>query len=236
MAVEFEYQTPDRHFAFTPLTVTKRTLWPNELQRDIRGQLYIPWKDWKYLENEQAALRYIAEHTAIPVPKVITYEIQNGTHYLTMERKNGIPLDEVDDRDKLEALQKTRDFLNTTVLPELQRLTSKRLGGLTGHVLPPERVRSRIPNQSCSSRICPSASYVFCHGDLAQHNILVDPSSLEVTAIIDWENSGFFPPICEEPLWLRTAAERQRSPSEADYDVDRMIAFLCDPLCPEWNQ
>jgi hypothetical protein len=35
--------------------------------------------------------------------------------------------------------------------------------------------------------------YVFCHNDLAQHNIIVDPGTLRIRAIVDWEYAEFFP-------------------------------------------
>jgi aminoglycoside phosphotransferase len=33
---------------------------------------------------------------------------------------------------------------------------------------------------------------VFCHNDLSTHNVIVDPSTLKINAIIDWEYAGFF--------------------------------------------
>lgn len=39
--------------------------------------------------------------------------------------------------------------------------------------------------------------YVFQHGDLAAQNILIDPQTLQVKALIDWEYAGFFPPGME---------------------------------------
>lgn len=29
--------------------------------------------------------------------------------------------------------------------------------------------------------------YVFCHHDLSQHNIIVEPETLKIAAIVDWE-------------------------------------------------
>ncbi|KAJ5605470.1 hypothetical protein N7510_008251 [Penicillium lagena] len=40
----------------------------------------------------------------------------------------------------------------------------------------------------------PSAQpYTFTHGDLTTCNIMVDPDTHSLTAIIDWENAGYFP-------------------------------------------
>lgn len=46
---------------------------------------------------------------------------------------------------------------------------------------------------------CPlnEAKYIFQHGDIAAHNILMDPQTLQVKALIDWEYAGFFPPGME---------------------------------------
>jgi hypothetical protein len=45
--------------------------------------------------------------------------------------------------------------------------------------------------------------YVFCHNDLGQHNIIVDPETLKINAIIDWEYAGFWPKWFEGEFWKR---------------------------------
>ena len=32
---------------------------------------------------------------------------------------------------------------------------------------------------------------VFCHNDLSANNVIVDPKTLKIAAIIDWEYAGF---------------------------------------------
>ncbi|KAF2178736.1 hypothetical protein K469DRAFT_717974 [Zopfia rhizophila CBS 207.26] len=39
--------------------------------------------------------------------------------------------------------------------------------------------------------------FVFCHNDLSQKNVIVDPCSLKVAATIDWEYAGFHPDFFE---------------------------------------
>ena len=34
---------------------------------------------------------------------------------------------------------------------------------------------------------------MFCHNDFSTHNVIVNPSTLKVNAIIDWEYAGFYP-------------------------------------------
>lgn len=47
---------------------------------------------------------------------------------------------------------------------------------------------------------------VFCHNDLGCQNILVDPETLKINAIIDWEYSGFFPKEFEGHFFRRPGA------------------------------
>ncbi|KAL8828500.1 MAG: hypothetical protein Q9170_006574 [Blastenia crenularia] len=46
-----------------------------------------------------------------------------------------------------------------------------------------------------------SKRFHYCHNDIAEHNIVIKPDSLEVLSLIDWEFSGFFPPGFEVPFW-----------------------------------
>ncbi len=42
---------------------------------------------------------------------------------------------------------------------------------------------------------------MFCHNDLSNRNILVDPTTFRITGIIDWEFAGYFPSEWELELW-----------------------------------
>lgn len=56
------------------------------------------------------------------------------------------------------------------------------------------------------------AKYVFQHGDLAPHNIMIDPRTLQIKALIDWEYAGYFLPGTERwPGTLDSDAYDQRS-------------------------
>ncbi len=48
-----------------------------------------------------------------------------------------------------------------------------------------------------------SKNLVFCHNDLSTHNVIVDPETLKVNAIIDWEYAGFFPQEFEGMFFRR---------------------------------
>lgn len=66
--------------------------------------------------------------------------------------------------------------------------------------------------------------YVFNHGDLSQHNVLVDPTSLKITAIIDWEYAGFFPEYFEGAFYERPGPSAALG-DEVD-DTQRLVDFF----------
>ena len=46
------------------------------------GNLIVPWKDWQYLENKGAALKYVAENTTI----IIIFQYQLVTRLFVVHR------------------------------------------------------------------------------------------------------------------------------------------------------
>ncbi|KAJ3494240.1 hypothetical protein NLG97_g4211 [Lecanicillium saksenae] len=70
-------------------------------------------------------------------------------------------------------------------------------------VIPPYRVLRLAENEEWDLRHAPGDDYVFCHNDMSQHNVIVDPDTLKVKAIIDWEYAGFFPAYFDYPFYLR---------------------------------
>ncbi|EZF25601.1 hypothetical protein H112_02171 [Trichophyton rubrum D6] len=57
--------------------------------------------------------------------------------------------------------------------------------------------------------------FVFCHNDLSQNNVIVDPNSLKIRAIIDWEYAGFYPAYFDRSFF------RRKGPSVAiDGEID----------------
>ncbi len=68
--------------------------------------------------------------------------------------------------------------------------------------------------------------FVFCHCDLSQSNILVDPKTLQIVAIIDWEYSGFFPRDHEIPFYESSEASGQQVKGKKFKPVvDKIIEF-----------
>lgn len=103
-------------------------------------------------------------------------------------------------------------FTSEMLYPALEGLRSSETG-LNGTVIPPPWIAEKDRRQHWpikTSDMTPGEErppFVFCHGDLSYHNILVDPDTLEVKWLLDWECAGFFP-----DKFLRVF-----SPTRADY-------------------
>lgn len=57
------------------------------------------------------------------------------------------------------------------------------------------------PRDAWTLRASESEEFVFCNNNLSQQNIIVNPQSLKILAIIDWEYAGFYPEFFERPLY-----------------------------------
>ncbi|KAG2415482.1 hypothetical protein HFD88_006673 [Aspergillus terreus] len=88
-------------------------------------------------------------------------------------------------------------------LATLRRIKSNTIGGPSRIVLPPYRVMRLSDKNEWPRKVSKDGEYVFCHNDLAQHNIIVGPETLKIRAIIDWEYAGFFPEYFEWPFYER---------------------------------
>lgn len=94
----------------------------------------------------------------------------------------------------------TNSFITNHVLPQLRRLTSD-VTGLDGFVLPPPCITKTVPRAAQQPITSAKREFVFIHGDLARHNIIISPETLEVTCIFDQEHIGYFPLKLEVDAW-----------------------------------
>ncbi|KAK6207709.1 hypothetical protein QIS74_12790 [Colletotrichum tabaci] len=114
------------------------------------------------------------------------------------------------------ASENTNIFIETKVIPQLRLLRSNKTG-LNGVVIPPPRIEQFDcrdvwpPKKSSKGEEC-----VFCHGDLTRSNILLDPNTLMVKSIIDWESAGFFPEELELSLWRLNYDEYMKTFEDTD--------------------
>jgi hypothetical protein len=149
-------------------------------------------------------LKLIAEKTTILVPKIIKFGTDEvGATFLEVERLDGLEYGLVGDKCRMPA-GKTHVAIGrcasceklagvnverymAKAIPQLQALKSKETG-LDGFVLPPPRIEEYTPGRVWALKTSTDLEFSFCHGDLARHNIMLHPGSLEVMHIYDWEH------------------------------------------------
>ncbi|KAH6716325.1 hypothetical protein BKA61DRAFT_642872 [Leptodontidium sp. MPI-SDFR-AT-0119] len=177
----------------------KRSLRPREFRTGYRGR-HVPRVGKERLLNEAASLRYIHEMTNIPVP-------------------TGVSMSELSEEQKATVFEEINEHFTT-----MRNLKSRNIGGPSGIVIPPYRVTLNTENDDWALQPSDTDEYVVCHNDPSQHNIIVNPDTLKINAIIDWEYSGFYPDFFEATFYTRlgTSAAIQR---EVD-DTPRLLEFL----------
>uniref|UniRef100_A0A8H7NQ26 Aminoglycoside phosphotransferase domain-containing protein n=1 Tax=Bionectria ochroleuca TaxID=29856 RepID=A0A8H7NQ26_BIOOC len=213
------YQTEDTAYEFTTTTFRK-TSRLTEDHPGPDGTIFKWFRSWNHerITNEAKAMQLVSRNTTIPLPRLIDHgEHPDGRRYLITERIEGLTLSEMQRRGCLrppgqshagasvpcrqcfdQAHANAVDFINTVVLPQLATLTS-RTRGIDGFVMPPRWLSPDAqPPWGCMRRwrTLPrdEPEYVFQHGDLGAHNVMVSADTLQVAALIDWEHAGFFPP------------------------------------------
>ena len=70
-------------------------------------------------------------------------------------------------------------------------------------VIPPYRIMRHSDRRPLRMRQRERHDLLFCHNDLSAHNVIVDPDTLKITAIVDWEYAGYFPPEFEAHFYRR---------------------------------
>ena len=88
-------------------------------------------------------------------------------------------MSDLKDDEKEQITIEVDQFLST-----LHALTSNRLRGPSGIMIPPYRVFANMDTIAWSSGVSEYETYVFCHNDLSQQNIVVDPNTLRIRAFI----------------------------------------------------
>ncbi|CAG8251617.1 unnamed protein product, partial [Penicillium salamii] len=200
--------------------------------------------------SEASAVRFVAEHTSIPVPKVKCAFTHSGRTYLVMERIKGDMIGYLwghrseESKAKLlsQLAEKVRQ-LRDIQPPEGCKIASVDGGSLFDCRLPGSVTRfgpfdtiqdfhrhlregmdfdSRLPPEVQDLIKLQNKSWplVFTHGDLSSLNILARGD--EVVGIVDWETAGWYP-----SYWEYTTAY-QVNPQNSFW-VNEIDKFL-DPL------
>lgn len=208
-----------------------------------KSNLHFSTKLWakERIFNEVAALKLIKEKTTIPVPRILSSGMnEDGTAYLETERIYGIECDIVGDQCRMPkeeahnnggpcgtcekiAKENTRRFIEEEMLPQLATIKSDTTG-LNGFVLPSRPVVEYDKRPHWAPKKSNCKEYVFINGDLAAHNIMVHPETLEVVGVFDWEHSGYFPKEFQQ--W--SLDRKTYNAHIEDHDMIRMLIAIYD--------
>ncbi|KDQ58933.1 hypothetical protein JAAARDRAFT_46576 [Jaapia argillacea MUCL 33604] len=202
--------------------------------------------------SEADILRFISKSTRIPVPRVILSATGLGRHYTLMTRAVGRNLQnawqDMDAEQQTKIISQLRDFVDQ--LRALMPPDAHRISGFDGGPLLDSRLPGSQPCGPFSSEkdfnehlldctrvyVCdeivdeirPQLSLdhriYFTHADLAARNIIVDGD--QIVALLDWENSGWFPEYWE--------FVKARHYPALDKSWDDSIATFAHDYTKEW--
>ncbi|KAG8415314.1 hypothetical protein J3459_011149 [Metarhizium acridum] len=185
----------------------KRTLCHYERQLTTQGDLYIPPTTFpQRLRTDEAVLQYLFAKTEIPLPRSLCAFESIGAFFHLTEHVSGIAMSDLSEPSKQFVKQQLLQHVKA-----LQNLHSD-TPGVPGQQLlcPPLRVNAgKWKVNSCwkPRADLPKEDYVFCHNDLRQDNIIVNPISLRIVAILNWESGGFWPKWFEMAFWERAGPD-----------------------------
>lgn len=133
--------TSERKYYCTGRSFVKRSLRRREWQLTLRGTVHVPRLGSERIRNEAAALRFVSEHTNVPVPQLYCCFEDDEATYLVVEFVDGVQMAELSDDNKEVIKCELREHLAT-----LQQLRSNRVGSpdLSGLIVPPYRVLQEL--------------------------------------------------------------------------------------------
>ncbi|KAI0057085.1 kinase-like protein [Artomyces pyxidatus] len=199
-------------------TYIKRSLAPEEWLLDIKGETIVPRLVPERLKNEVAAIAFVRRHTTLPVPTVrCTFE-DKGCSYVVLDEVPGISVSSLPADKQVVAIPAVERAIEV-----MRAVTATAMGGFAGTVCLPYRVDLALSKQPGARQHAPLEfrdtvphELVLCHGDLSQSNVFVDPDTLEVTGIIDWEYAGFYPREFEGMFYKRPGPSAAMEGEEDD--------------------
>lgn len=184
----------------------------------IGSQLIIKERSIAPPNYEAGNLRFLKQHTNLPVPTVMKDWSEDSRHFIVNEKLAGQTLNiawprlSPDERRRI--AKQTADYIT-----ELRKLHSPRIQSLTGEPVYStflflagptaphgpfssdqelwaelDKALVNVPKKARQrlQKMMPAATpYTFTHGDLTNVNIMVDQGNL--TGIVDWETGGYFP-------------------------------------------
>ncbi|KAK8932717.1 hypothetical protein H634G_07036 [Metarhizium anisopliae BRIP 53293] len=189
--------TTDMKYYRVGQTWIKRSLRPSEWQKED-GYMPIPLFSLERVLNEGACLRHLADKTNIPIPKLHACFEDDGAAYLITEYVEGVAMSWLDEGQREVVAKELRIHMKA-----LSNLKHHIWGGPSGLVMPPYRIMQYSDGRSWKMKPRRENNLVFCHNDLSTNNVIVDPRTLKIKAIINWEYAGYYPQRFESAFFQR---------------------------------
>ncbi|KAI5790336.1 kinase-like domain-containing protein [Geopyxis carbonaria] len=190
--------TMERKYYHVGNTFVKRNLRPREYRQNMYGVTFVPRQGLERAMNEAAALAFVRANTNVPVPNLLCAFMDDGAYHVITEFVDGVNMTELSESQRAVVIRELETHIET-----LHALRSKKLGGVFGLVVPPYRLSLVTKNDDWHLRPAETEEFVFCHNDISQNNVIVDPETLKIRAIIDWEYAGFYPGFFEGQFYRR---------------------------------
>ncbi|KAM5477207.1 hypothetical protein MauCBS54593_000480 [Microsporum audouinii] len=169
--------------------------------------------------NEAATLQFLKENSTVPIPRPYCCFEDDDAVYLVMEYIEGVSMADLTEDQRATVERELEKHIQ-----QLHPLHSSKLGGPSGLVIPPYRAMQKTFRDDWELQPSDEDDYVFCHNDLSQQNVIVDPASLEIKAIIDWEYAGFYPAYFERAFFKRKGPSAAINDETDDSEV--LLDFL----------
>lgn len=176
----------------------KRSLRPSEFKTTITGTIHIPRLGKEWIQNEAASLQFIQRVSNIPVPTLYGAFDLDDSFVIITEYVDGVNMSDLSEDEKQVVQMEINQHLRT-----LWEIKSNTIGGPLEIIIPPYWVMRQADNNDWAPKTSDKKEYIFCHNDFFQHNIIVDPQSLKIQAIINWEYAGFCPKEFEGAYYKR---------------------------------
>ncbi|KAL5400242.1 hypothetical protein PMIN03_012546 [Paraphaeosphaeria minitans] len=252
-------KTNDMTYEFSSETFTKTSRLPFKSQRRD-GSPFVWCRSWNHerITNEAKALELVSTNTDIPVPQLLGHgTYPDGRRYLKTEFIQGARLDTFPSRNcskpegqkhingtpckvcSEQAFTNALEFISGTVLPQLATMRS-RSRGIDGFVMPPSWLSPDVEppwigKEFWKTLPLSQPEYVFQHGDIAAQNIIMEPRTLKVKALIDFEYAGYYPPGMENwPGTLCPDTYTRRSNNKA-YLIKQFLSMEYVECYDKWS-
>jgi len=213
-------------------TFVKRSLVPSEYMTNLMGKVVVAVMPMARLKNEVAAIKFVKQHTQIPVPNIRCAFEDNGRYYVMTDVVPGIDMASLKDDEKPKVMKELEGYLEV-----MHGMKSNSMGGFAGVACLPYRLAMAVREAGMEDEAMKfhnpgTYEFVLCHNDISQHNIIVDKETHKINAIIDWEYAGFYPKEFDGAFYKRVgismAIEGKNGEAGEPDDVPALMKIISE--------